>query len=176
MTVVGPGPVHAASPVSYYFEYIKNASSMYNSTLLLQENTGEPGRGPVTVHSWRSGSGLNSDQNDCDNGTAAVNYREGWLPDGTYTITQAFPNHTGTITGPALQLSDHACSSGVRMRTQLFIHSSYPWSSGHYESDGCVKVSNTGGPSPASGDIESVYQAYLSASPHPATLIVVPHA
>jgi hypothetical protein len=179
--VIVATPAHA-SPVSYYFEYIKNPSSMYNSTLLLQENTGQPGRGPATVGSWRAGSGLNSDQNDCDNGTAAVSGREGWLPDGTYTITQAFSNHSGIITGPALELSDHACSSGVRTRTQLFIHSTYPWGqappvpSQPYASDGCIIVSNTGGPSAAHGDIASVYAAYMNASPHPATLVVVPHA
>ena len=54
----------------------------------------------------------------------------------------AWKNRTGIITGHAFQLNDTKCYNGTP-RTELFIHTSYPWSTSRYHSEGCVKVNNT---------------------------------
>jgi hypothetical protein len=108
-----------------------------------------------------SGNGPNAENSCVKN--------QGWLPDGTYSITATFHDHDGTVTGPAVELSNKACHDGTE-RTALFIHSSYPWSTAHYNSDGCIKVSNTGGPSNASGNALTMYEDTVDYHVH--TLIV----
>ncbi len=66
----------------------------------------------------------------------------GWLPDGTYTISNYFVyKNTGDMRGPAWDIGDHVCSDGSTVREDLFIHSKSPWSSSSYESFGCIKIS-----------------------------------
>src|SRR4051794_2374900 len=149
-------PAHAITG-KYYFTLAKTSStptSNPSSSLFFWHST-NPDYPPKIVGHWKAGSGQSKDP-------CATNV--GWLPNGTYKIRQAFPNHSGTVTGPALYLSDHACSTG-RLRTALFIHSSYPWSSSHYMSNGCIKLASTGTPSTAGGDIRTAYNQWVGVHP-----------
>lgn len=154
MSVATATPAHATTSV--WFQFQKQSAtfsaSSPNATLTLYYSN-DPTYPPHYVASWPAGSGTSSD--------TCYSYH-GWLPDGTYSIKAWYPNHTGTVEGPAIYLSDKACYNGT-LRTELFIHSSYPWGTGRYTSNGCIKLSNTGGPSPASGNIQDAYnrgQAY----------------
>jgi hypothetical protein len=141
----------------------RNSSDRTNSRFFLLN-------GLSTVASWRSGSGTNTDE--CDKANPQIgDYSGGWLPNGTYTVRGYSYNWPGTeIRGPVLWLTDKQCWNGT-WRTELFVHSSYPWSAARYSSYGCIKVSNTGGPSPAYGDIRQVVDLHVARS-QPATLVV----
>lgn len=117
-----------------------------NSSLRAMESLG----GGETAR-WRAGSG--SSTNACQKQTTTT--PGGWLPNGSYGTPAYYENYPGQlITGPAIRLTDMACEPGSGIiRDELFIHSSYPWSSSRYASHGCIKVLNTNGPSPASGHI-----------------------
>lgn len=138
----------AAVSGRFYWLYDKDQNAHTNGRLYLRHDLG--GGQVSTIATWRAGSGQGSNAfNECAVG-------EGWLPNGKYSVTP-YKNWNGSVIhGPVLRLSDHACSNGTK-RTELFVHSSYPWSSGHYNSDGCLKVANDSGPSPATGTIEKVY-------------------
>lgn len=110
------------------------------------------------IYNATAGSGT-AGYDECKKSTAS-SPPGGPIPAGSYDVTAHYLNHTGTVTGPAIQLSDHLCYDGKTLRTELFMHSSYPWSSSHYHSEGCIKVSNTGGPSPASGDVMAMYNVH----------------
>lgn len=142
----------------------KNTSDRTNSRLFLLN-------GLSTVGSWRAGSGMNT--NECDKADPARGDNiGGWLPNGTYTVITYSYNWPGTVVrGPVLRLSDKYCWNGTTLRTELFVHSTYPWSTSHYSSTGCIKVSNTGGPSPAYGDIRRVVDLHVARA-QPSTLIV----
>jgi hypothetical protein len=150
-------PANAATN-PYFFSFAKTNStptSNPSSSLFWWHNNPNPDYPPKIIAHWQAGSGQST--NSCTKNV-------GWLPNGNYKITQAFLNHSGTVTGPALELSDHACSNGT-MRTELFIHSSYPWSSGHYMSNGCLKLSSTGSPSTAGGNIKAAYNDWVNIYP-----------
>lgn len=138
---------HASNPNTYYWVFNKGTDHTKGR---LQLRVKHPDGSKKTMWSVRAGSGTGQ------NAEKSCKRNEGWLPNGTYKITHTFKNHHGAVAGPAVELSDHKCHNGTP-RTELFIHSSYPWSSAHYSSEGCVKVSNTGGPSSASGHAKSVY-------------------
>ena len=142
---------------TYYFTFTKTSSTdtASPSSKLLFWHSLNPDYPPKLMAQWTAGSGQSKDP-------CATNV--GWLPNGTYKIKQAFPNHSGTVTGPALYLSDHACSTG-KLRTALFIHSSYPWYSSHYMSNGCLKLASTGSAATAGGDIKSAYNNWVSVHP-----------
>jgi hypothetical protein len=142
---------------TYYYTFTKTSSTPTSAptSKLLFWHSLNPDYPPKLVGQWKAGSG--SSTNSC---TSNV----GWLPNGTYKIKQAFSNHHGDVTGPALYLSDKACSAGT-LRTELFIHSSYPWSSGHYKSLGCIKLASTGTPSTAGGDIKAAYNNWVAVHP-----------
>ena len=147
LAVVGFGvrPAHAAVSFVGHFTFVKNRSDPTNSRLNFVVLRNDPDR-PRTVlsASWRAGSGDGS-ENAC--------YRDhGWLPNGTYNVF-AWKNHTGIITGHAFQLNDKKCSNGTP-RTELFVHSSYPWSTSRYHSEGCIKLSNT--------DINAAYNDFVA--------------
>ncbi|WP_050668445.1 L,D-transpeptidase [Luteipulveratus halotolerans] len=66
----------------------------------------------------------------------------GWLPNGRYDV-RMYANYPGTtVRGKAFWLSDKSCGNGVT-RTELFIHTSSPWSSSRYYSNGCIKLTPT---------------------------------
>jgi len=137
-----------ASTTAYAWWFIENSSDVTNGSIILAQ-------GFNTVRGWRGGSGQ-PNYDEC-----ASNH--GPIPKGTYTITGYSWNWGGTeVKGPVIQLPNHVCSNGKVTRTELFIHSSYPWSSGHYQSAGCIKASNSGGPSPASGDIQNIVQTHVN--------------
>lgn len=147
IAVVGFGmrPANAAISFSGHFTFVKNASDPTNSRVyfLVQRADLDPPKTVLNV-SWRAGSGDGS-ENPC--------YRNhGWLPNGTYNV-YAWKNHQGTITGHAFQLNDTHCSDGTP-RTALFMHTSYPWSTARYHSEGCIKLSNT--------DINTAYNDFTS--------------
>ena len=147
IAVVGFGmrPANAAISFAGHFTFVKNAQDPTSSRLyfIVQRADLDPPR-TVLSTSWRAGSGDGS-ENPC--------YRNhGWLPNGTYNV-YAWNNHQGTITGHAFQLNDTHCSNGTP-RTDLFIHTSYPWSTARYHSEGCIKLSNT--------DINTAYNDFTS--------------
>jgi lipoprotein-anchoring transpeptidase ErfK/SrfK len=147
LAVVGFGvrPAYAAVSFSGHFTFVKNTSDPTNSRLYfnVQRSDLDPPR-TVLNTSWRAGSGDGS-ENPC--------YRNhGWLPNGTYSV-YAWKNHQGTITGHAFQLNNTHCSDGTP-RTDLFVHTSFPWSTSRYHSEGCIKLSNA--------DINTAYNDFTS--------------
>jgi hypothetical protein len=111
-------------------------------------------QGLTVYDAWRAGTSMGKQYNECQ-----PDY--GPTPAGNYALSNSSwnPNWPGTsVRGPVIQLPDHKCYDGTP-RTQLFIHSTYPWDPSHYHSQGCVKLSNTGGPSPATGDIKDMYDS-----------------
>jgi len=145
-------PAHAAS-YTYEWFYTKNPNNYTDGTLQLERINDSSG-GVSEIWSTRAGSGNTgggaNPYNDCTTD-------HGWIPNGTYSITATFADHTGAVEGPAVELSDHVCSKGTVTRTALFMHSLYPWN-GQYISNGCIVMSNSGGPSNASGAVETMYQ------------------
>src|SRR3954447_7154828 len=149
---------------TYYFSFNKTSSTPTSnpSSKLVFWHSLNPDYPPTQMASWKAGSGQST--NPCQKSV-------GWLPNGHYTIKQAYLNHlggTGGVNGPALELSNHACSDGT-VRTELFIHSSYPWSSTHYMSEGCIKLASSGTPSTASGDVKSAYNQWVNVHPETKT-------
>lgn len=149
-TLIIPVAPASASTTSYVWYLTKNYSDQTNSTISLIQNFS-----PYSVlQNYRGGSGIAGHQDECE-----VNY--GWIPNGYGSVTGYSYNWPGTsVVGPVLILADKQCYNGT-WRTELFVHSSYAWNSGHYQSNGCVKASNTGGPSGASGDIRSIVDAHV---------------
>jgi len=146
-----------ASADSYAFWFVKNGTDQTNSTLAWANVAWTQGG------SWRAGSGRPG-YNECHTSNMAPLNHGGWLPNGTWTVTGAFPNYQGqVITGPAIRFQDRPCFDGT-MRTEIFIHSAFPWVSTQYLSQACIKASSTGTAASAGGDIRSVYdvRAYLS--------------
>ncbi|YAL83758.1 L,D-transpeptidase family protein [Dermacoccaceae bacterium W4C1] len=81
---------------------------------------------------FRAGSGMGS-KDDCAT-------QQGWLPNGRYDI-KMHKNYQGSIVkGYALQLDDKKCEGGNTVRTELFIHTSTPWSDSRYKSYACIKL------------------------------------
>jgi hypothetical protein len=164
--VVAAAPSAQATTNVWEWQFVKNPSDHTNGRLteaLVDTDTGRT----TTYWSTRAGSGLDPyAYDDCHS-----NY--GWTPDsgltdtrtttlksetGPYRVTGTYANYSGSgVTGPAVALSNHLCSAGTTLRTALFIHSSYPWSTSHYSSEGCIKVESTGTPSTAGGDVKTVY-------------------
>jgi hypothetical protein len=142
-------PAAHATTFSYQLHFYKSTADHTNGHLDLIQINVDTGR-TTNYRLARAGSGTGTNaENSCVK-------NQGWLPNGTYTVVATYKNHTGTVTGPAIQLSNKACSSGT-LRTELFIHSNYPWSSSHYNSNGCIKVSSTGTAASPGGDILNVY-------------------
>jgi hypothetical protein len=143
----------SASTTLYDWYFTKNASDQTSSVLGLYQNT----VGGPTIATFRAGSGITGHENECES-----NY--GWIPSGWGNITGYNHNYPGTtVTGPVLILANRPCYNGT-VRTELFVHSSYPWLTSHYQSNGCVKVSNTGGPAGATGQIASVISLHITYS------------
>lgn len=70
----------------------------------------------VESRSWRSGSGMLG-----RSGTNSCIRNVGWLPNGTYGLTQ-YDNYPGNlIRGRAFRVDDKRCPNGTR-RMDLFIH------------------------------------------------------
>jgi hypothetical protein len=142
------------TPASAFFLFSKNASNQSDSRLYILV-----GEFPFSIAGqWRAGSGTTQDECQKD---------YGWLPNGTYSSVGYHANWPGSVVqGPVVILPDKMCVDGFHVRTELFVHSSYPWSSGHYASAGCIKLASTGTPSSAGGDVVSaVYGgAYLGVS------------
>ncbi|MCZ7527772.1 MAG: hypothetical protein M5U14_16175 [Acidimicrobiia bacterium] len=154
--LLGPSSVEraGATTTNYQYYFTKNWGDPWQSELSLWF-VGDPTY-TTKVASWRSGSGTGTLAQATDE--CRVNH--GWLPSLTYWFTGWSWNWGGgVIQGPVLQLPNVQCWNGT-WRTELFVHSTYPWSESHYRSMGCIKVSNTGGPSPASGDILNVVFLY----------------
>jgi len=141
----GVSPAHAAVTFAGHFTFVKNYHDPTNSRLTFMVLRIDPDR-PRTVlsASWRAGSGDGTEDGCVRN--------HGWIPNGTYNVF-AWKNHTGIITGHAFQLNDTRCYNGTP-RTELFIHTSYPWSTARYHSEGCVKVDNA--------DIDAAYNDFTA--------------
>ena len=145
-------PAAAAAPA---ISFVKNYADVTNGKLTHSDGLGN-------ARTWRAGSGQSMD--DCASGI-------GWLPNGTYSVYGTYWNYPGTtVQGPAVYISNKACSNGSTIRTELFVHSSYPWSSNRYYSNGCIKLSSTGTPAAAGGDIYAFVSRQKS---YPATTVVV---
>ena len=146
--VAGAYAMPALASTTYYtagFTFTKNSTQPNQSSLNLtirEVVSGVP-KPPVVNVTVRAGSG--------DGTTNGCIVNHGWLPNGTYHVQEVFSNHTGTVTGHAFYLNDTKCSNGT-LRSELFIHSSYPWSSSDYYSEGCIKVNNN--------DINTLYNDY----------------
>ena len=138
----------AASAAGFAWIYIRDPQQQRGSLLLVQD--------PLTpVQSWASGSGRNGHYDDCERSAGPIPY-------GSWPVIATSANWPGSVVrGPVLRLHDAVCHDGVTRRTELFVHSTYPWSASHYQSEGCVKVSSKGTPSTASGDVRAVYDAYF---------------
>ncbi|HEY7070795.1 MAG TPA: hypothetical protein VH479_11810 [Acidimicrobiales bacterium] len=138
----------AAAATTYSWVYIRTPNQQRGSLLLVQDPL-------VPVQSWASGSGRNGHYDDCERSAGPIPY-------GSWPVIDTSANWPGSaVRGPVLRLHDAICHDGVTRRTELFVHSTYPWSAGHYQSEGCVKVSSKGTPSTASGDVRAVYDAYF---------------
>lgn len=119
----------SSSGKTAWLTFDKNWSNPTNSQLRL--SIVRNGKAIKTLK-WRSGSGLGN-TNECASS-------KGWLPNGRYDV-RMFGNHQGSIVkGRAFQLDDKTCKSGSTTRTELFIHTSKPWSTSRYKSLGCVKL------------------------------------
>jgi len=156
---------------AYQWWFMKNHSNQTDCRLILHT-------GCNTVAGYRAGSGTSypGGTNECQKqivGSGGTTVQHGgWLPNGTYRIPAW---NTGgnwldwpgrTVRGPVIRLPDKTCYNGTP-RTELFVHSSYPWSSSRYYSEGCIKVSNTGGPNPASGEIlDAVGRHFFTGQPN----------
>lgn len=110
------------------------------------------------VQYWRSGSG-NGNTNPCTPNA-------GPLPMGEYSYPQNpmrfFTKTWGDagVRGPVIELGSKRCNGpGTLIRSELFIHTKYPWpgTSGYY-SNGCIKLSNMGGnPSNGAGTTGDIF-------------------
>lgn len=150
LALVSALPPAQAATIKYEWVYDKNPNDHTNGTLSLYEVQVDTGK-TFSIWSARAGSGQGV------NAYNACVQNQGWLPNGVYSVTGVYANYPGTsVTGPAVELSNKQCSNGT-WRTALFIHSSYPWATSHFNSDGCIKVSNTGGPANATGVVETMY-------------------
>lgn len=149
----------AAHADSYAFWFVKNGSDQTNSTLAWANVSWTQGG------SWRAGSGRPG-YDECHTSNMAPLDHGGWLPNGTWQVNLAGSsyNYQGqVIKGPAIRLYDRPCSNGT-MRTEIFIHSAFPWASTQYLSQACIKASSTGTSSSPGGDIVSVWnvRAFLA--------------
>lgn len=143
-----PREASATGSLTYWF--VKNTSDQWNSRLY--SCTTDWTWCPVNV---RAGSGRN--MNECQTSSMPPVDNGGWIPNGVWTVQFYAPNYNGQIIkGPAVRLIDRQCYNGT-WRTEIFIHSAFPWSSGQYKSQGCIKVSSTGTAGNAGGDIRTVY-------------------
>lgn len=99
-------------------------------------------------------------------GSANTCYRDnGWLPNGSYPIDFYYKT-TGNavVQGWVWYLGSKRCNTGSTIRTELFMHSSgietLPWS-GHYSSNGCVKIAQgSGGTDGGDRGITATYWYY----------------
>ena len=137
---------HAASASAFSWIYVRNASNTSAGTLYLTT-------GLSNTWAVRGGSGTGT-SDDCASSA-------GYLPGGAYSIVASFTNHSGAVVGPAIQLSNQLCHTGRVLRTELFIHSNFPWA-GNYKPNGCIKLSSSGSAGAAGGDISRAvfYQRY----------------
>jgi hypothetical protein len=122
-------PVAAAPQYHSWFTFVKGKAPMGTLYWTVQRVSPDP---PVTVVSkhWTAGSGTGS-SDDCYT-------NNGWLPDGSYSVT-LYPDFNGSqIQGIAFELSDHWCSKHTVKRTALFIHTRNPWNG--YTTNGCIKL------------------------------------
>lgn len=149
-------PVHADS---YAFWFVKNGPDQTNSTLAWANVSWTQGG------SWRAGSGRPG-YDECHTSAMSPIDHGGWLPNGTWQVWlggSSYNPQGQVIKGPAIRFYDHACFNGT-MRTEIFIHSAFPWASSQYLSQGCIKVRSTGTSGSPGGDIVSVWnvRAFLS--------------
>lgn len=129
----------SSSGKTAWLVFDKNQSNPSNSRLRL--TILKDGK-PIKKLSYRSGSG-NGSRNDCATS-------QGWLPNGRYNM-KMWSNYNGSVVkGRAFQLDDKKCAGGNTTRTELFIHTSKPWSANRYFSEACVKLSPT--------NIETLYR------------------
>lgn len=150
-----PAPQASASTENFTWYFYKNYSDQTNSKFDLYYTTAY--YYGLYKH-FRGGSGLQGVHDDC-----ATN--RGWLPNGRYDIPGYSYNWPGSVVrGPVLRLPDKRCAAGTTIRTELFVHSTYPWSTSRYQSYGCIKLSNTSGPSPATGDIKTAVDLHVTNS------------
>jgi hypothetical protein len=156
--VVGTEDVGYAD--SYAFWFVKNGADQTNSTLAWANVAWTQGG------SWTAGSGRPG-YDECHTSAMSPIDHGGWLPNGTWQVNLAGSsyNYQGqSVKGPAIRLYDRRCFNGT-MRTEIFIHSAFPWATSQYLSQGCVKVSSTGSsPSAPGGDIVEVWnvRAFLA--------------
>ncbi len=151
----GPEPV-AANPGDAWV-FAGNYYSITWSQFALMNN----GRALLR---YRAGAG--STPNSCVKTTSEQ--AGGWLPRGFYTPYGTWWNYPGTIVkGPAIGLENKDCGNGT-IRTELFVHSSYPWTENRYYSYGCIKLASTGTAAQPGGDIASaVFYHVLRGYPSP---------
>jgi hypothetical protein len=152
LTMFVATPAFASATYIGAFTFTKNSSAPDNSTLNLtiREIINGVPKPPTINVTVRSGSG-NGTTNSCVTD-------QGWLPNGTYHIQEAWTDYPGTtVTKHAFELNDAWCYNNSVKRTALFIHSSYPWSANHYFSAGCIKVNNT--------DIDTLFNDYKAYFP-----------
>lgn len=133
---------------------VGSSSSGKTASLVFDKNSKAPNKSELrltirkngkTIKSlrYRSGSG-NGSTNPCATG-------KGWLPNGRYNM-KLWSNYQGSIVkGRAFQLDDKACGNGKTTRTELFIHTSKPWTEKRYFSEACVKLTP--------GNIDQLYRS-----------------
>lgn len=157
-----PAPPASANPGDMWF-YQRNFTDVTKGIFSL----GNIGSGQ-TLASWRGGSGgwgVYANQ-ECRQNV-------GFLPAGYYVIAGWNANWPGTaVQGPVLQLPNKVCNNGYTSRTELFVHSSYPWSADRYHSEGCIKLMSTGWPWQAGGDIAAVVFLHVVRGGPPALWVV----
>ncbi|WP_328840698.1 L,D-transpeptidase family protein [Streptomyces europaeiscabiei] len=167
----------AAAKGSTYLEFKKNKKDPSNSRLsfyFVQQVDSDKTR-TWRVASWRAGSGLGTADNKV--GRDGCKSNVGWLPSGTYNITNFSSNFSGKINGIVWRLSNKKCTGKAKTeRTALFIHSEMKsngkqgsteatrWDgNSDYKSNGCVKLK------PA--DVREL-KSYRSSYPKPTRLYV----
>lgn len=121
------------------------ASSGKTGWLVFDKNPKDPTRSELRLTVLKDGkaiktlkmrAGAGSTTDNCETG-------RGWLPNGRYDM-KMFASYPGTVVrGKAFYLEDKKCNDGSTVRSELFIHTSHPWSANRYYSNGCVKLSNT---------------------------------
>ncbi|HVV29593.1 MAG TPA: hypothetical protein VHC41_01810 [Mycobacteriales bacterium] len=152
----------AAGTTNYFWFYGENTSQQYDARLELVGNyTG------TVFWSAHTGSGLPGYFDDCVT-------NKGWIPAGTGAITGYSYNYPGTsVVGPVLILANRPCHTGAVIRTELFVHSKYPWVPNNYQTNGCIKSWSTGTPSTAGGAIREIVDYHVSYG-QPQYLVVGP--
>lgn len=113
---------------------------------------------------WETRAGSGSNNNECIKHNPKKGILGGPLPAGSYTF-YADNKMGGVVHGPVLRLPSRLCRNGTVNRTDLYVHSTYPWQgANNYSSYGCVKVSNAGWDHPfphsttVKGDMREVWR------------------